>query len=81
MTRIILDAATLAKLHQLAEPLEVCDEAGNVLGRFTPSLIPPGWEPVTPDISEEELDRRAKSPGKWYTTEEVLEHLRKLEGS
>jgi len=77
MPRVILDAATLAKLHHLKEPLELCDEAGNVLGRFTPSLVPPGWEPVTPDISEEELDRIEQST-EWYTTEEVQDHLRKL---
>jgi hypothetical protein len=36
------------------------------------------WEPVSPEVSEEELDRRAKS-NDWYTTEEVLAHLKKLE--
>jgi hypothetical protein len=79
MTRITLDAATLAKLHNLSEPLELCDEAGNVLGRVTPSVIPLGWVPVSPDVAEEELDRREHSK-EWYTTAEVLDHLRRLGG-
>jgi hypothetical protein len=78
MTRITLDSATLAKLHNLTEPLELCDEAGNVIGRVIPTLIPPGWEPLGPDVSEEELQRREQST-EWYTSEEVLAHLKCLE--
>lgn len=33
------------------------------------------WEPLSPDVSEEELDRRAKSTEKRYTTVEILAHL------
>jgi hypothetical protein len=36
------------------------------------------WEPVTPEVSEEELDEREQST-EWYTTEEVLAHLKSLE--
>lgn len=35
------------------------------------------WEPITPEVSEEELDRREQSTD-WYTTEEVLAYLEKL---
>jgi len=36
------------------------------------------WEPLSPDISEEELDHRARSNEKRYTTTEVLAHLENL---
>jgi hypothetical protein len=38
MTRITLDRATLALLHYLIEPLELCDESGRILGTFTPAV-------------------------------------------
>ncbi len=78
MTQIVLDMNTAAKLQQLAEPADLCDPSGNVVGRFVPPLIDlTKWEPITPDVSEEELDRREQSD-EWYTTEEVLAHLEKL---
>jgi hypothetical protein len=36
------------------------------------------WEPLTPEVSEEELDRRERSNEKRYTTAEVLAYLEKL---
>jgi hypothetical protein len=36
------------------------------------------WEPVSPEVSEEELDRREQAT-EWYSTDEVLAHLRNLE--
>ena len=33
MTRIVVDASTQAALKNGTSPVEVCDEAGNVLGR------------------------------------------------
>ncbi len=78
MARIVLDAATIAKLTTELHPVEVCDEQGNVIGTFRPRLDPAKYGPLEPQISEEELERRMKSNGPWYTTAEVLEHLRKL---
>jgi hypothetical protein len=81
MTQIILDAATSGKLTGLGRSVELCDPSGKVLGRFVPLIDLSEWEPVSPPVSEEELDRREKSGGKRYTTAEVLEHLRNLEKS
>ena len=78
MTRLRIDADLPAKLLQLTEAAELCDEAGVVVGRFNPVFDPSRWEIIGPEISEEELDRRANSQGPWYTTEEVLAHLRSL---
>jgi len=61
MDRIIVDAELLQKLSQLTRPLELCDTAGRVLARVQPVLDPAVWEAITPEISEEELDRREKA--------------------
>jgi hypothetical protein len=78
MTRIVLDAGVSSRLHELTLPAELCDPSGRVLGRFVPSVDMSEWELISPEIHEEELDRREQST-EWYTTEEVLAHLRSLE--
>ena len=77
MTQIIVDASLSSRLLSLTQPVELCDHSGQVLGRFVPLIDLSEWEPLSPDISEEELDRRAKSKEKRYTTAEVLAHLEK----
>ena len=78
MTRIVLDAALRSKLHDLSQPLELCDEAGRVVGRVLPVRDLSEYEPREPQVSDEELNRRSKSNEKTYTTAEVLTHLEKL---
>ena len=75
MTRIIIDAPFLSQLQQATQPVELCDPSGRVLGQFVPAPLSSAWEFLTPDISEEELDRRTRSTEKRYTTAEVLKHL------
>ena len=79
MTRIIVDESLLNKLHNFAEPLELCDASGRVLAHVTPMQDLSEYEPWEPPISEEELRRREQSD-KWYTTEQVLDHLKTLAG-
>jgi hypothetical protein len=78
MTRIICDALLREKLHDLAKPLELCDESGHVLARVVPVLNPELHASSEPQISTEELDRRLASKGKTYTTAEVLAYLETL---
>jgi hypothetical protein len=78
MTQIILDAAVSSKLDNLNPPLELCDPSGRVLGRFVPLVDGSQWEPLSPDITPEELERRMKSTEKRYTTAEVFAHLEQL---
>jgi hypothetical protein len=60
MKRVVLDAATLAKLSD-DEIVEVCDPTGRVIGRFRPAVYD---DPAAqPQISDEELDRRAAEGG------------------
>jgi hypothetical protein len=62
MTRITVDATTAAKLHGLAQHLEFCDEAGNVLGHFAPDDSSPAFRAwlrsQDPGLSKEEIERR-----------------------
>jgi len=78
MTRIILDAAATSQFNHIDRPVEICDPSGKVLGRFVPLVDMSEWEPLSPDISDEELERRSKSTQKRYTTAEVIAHLERL---
>ena len=78
MTQITLDASVSSQLNGVIRPVELCDPAGRVLGRFVPLIDLSEWEPLSPDVSEAELDRRANSKEKRYTTAEVLAHLENL---
>jgi hypothetical protein len=78
MPKITLDETLANKLNELSQVAELCDSSGRVLGRFIPQVDISEWEPVSPDVSEEELDRRERSNEKRYTTAEVLAYLEKL---
>jgi hypothetical protein len=78
MSRITIDSALAEQLHKASESVELCDPSGKVLGSFIPVFDASKWEILGPELSEEELDRRANSNEKHYTTEEVLDYLRKL---
>jgi hypothetical protein len=76
MTQVILDATLRNKLHDLKQPLELCDESGKVLARIIPVLDESQYEAVEPPISPEELEQARQGPD--YSTAEVLAHLERL---
>jgi hypothetical protein len=76
MTRVIVDPNLRTKLHNLSQPLELCDEQGHVLARVVPTPNPSDYEQVEPPLSDDELARRRQEPD--YSTAEVLAHLEKL---
>ena len=78
MTRVVLDEALLNALHDLSEPLELCDRSGRVLARVLPLADLSEYEPWEPPVNEEELRRREQSH-RWHTTDQVLAHLKSLE--
>jgi hypothetical protein len=78
MTQVIVDDALRSKLLNFSQPLQFCDDSGRVLGRFVPEPDLSEWETASPDISEEELQRRLNSNEKRYSTAEVLAHLEQL---
>ena len=79
MTPIVLDDNLVRRLHKVNGPVEFRDASGQVVGHFIPTIVDMSeWEPVTPEVSEEELDQREQS-NDWLTTEEVLAHLKNME--
>jgi hypothetical protein len=85
MQQVTIDKEILAKLHDLREPLELVDEKGHRLGIVQPDPSRDRELLRTMEIpfSEEEL-REAEAQvraGHYYTTEQVLAHLRGLQGS
>jgi hypothetical protein len=76
MTRITVDGVLRGKLLNLSEPLDLCDEAGRVIGVFTPisTSAPPGYS--EPPLSEEEWNRRQEGPD--YSIDEVIARLERL---
>ncbi len=78
MTRIFLDDVLRNKLHDLTEPIELCDQAGRVVGRVYPAADLCEYELSEPPMSDEELRRLVHSDEKCYSTAEVLKHLESL---
>lgn len=78
MTQLIVDAALASKLQETASSVQLCTPGGQVLGTFVPKMDLSEWEPLTPEVSEEELDEQEQSP-EWYTLDQVLAHLKSLE--
>jgi hypothetical protein len=74
MTRIFIDAALGAKLHELTEPAQICDPAGRILGSFTPTPMEAIYEGLEPQITKEELEQRAREGG-GRTLAEILADL------
>jgi len=59
MSRLTIDSVTFAKLQGLSEPVDLCDEQGQVVGQFVPCPAGIPLAALELDIPEEELDRRA----------------------
>jgi len=78
VTRVTVDEVLRIKLHNVSEPIELCDESGRVLGHVFPTLDLSDYEPWEPPISQEELQRRGQPGQRRYTTAEVLARLEKL---
>jgi len=76
MTRVLMSETLRSLLHNLSQPLELCDESGRILATVIPVVDQSQYEPVEPVLSQEELQRRRQEPG--YSTAEVLAHLEKL---
>ena len=63
MTRVTIDANVLAKLKGLNHVVELCDDAGRVVGLFTPVANQTLYEDVEVPFTSEELDRFENEPG------------------
>ena len=75
MTKVTLDAATLAKLKDLNELLEVCDESGRTLGYFHPVVPSESLKAMSPFSDEEIEEFRQQRTGRPLS--EILSDLNK----
>lgn len=75
VVKLPLDEATLAKLREVKQRVEVCDLEGRIVGYFEPSIFA-GYV-IPPDPTEEEL--AASEAEESYSFEEVMDYLKSLE--
>ena len=80
MTQITLTSEQASILATSKEPVAICRPDGSVAGWITPGtrFVIPKECPFTPE-EVAAAEREADSPGPWYTTKEVLDHLRSLD--
>ncbi len=78
MTRVVINQAFLNELNEIAEPLELYDEAGCLRGRVFPAQDNSAYELTEPSISEDEKRHPRQSNEKRFTTAEVLTSLENL---
>lgn len=71
MTSITLNSDQLREFEAAGDTIELRDEAGNVLGYVA--------KPLSAEIIATAL-QRSQSAGPWHTTQQVLDHLKSLEG-
>ena len=76
MTKVTVDEAVRARLGNLEEAFELCDESGRTLGYFTPAVDRSLYESLKPPVTEEELQRREQQGG-GRTLSEILADLEK----
>jgi len=64
MSRVVLDSELRSKLNGLGDQVEICDEAGQTVGRYLPELLYRqllvAWSKA--NLSDEDLERRLKEP-------------------
>jgi hypothetical protein len=80
MTRVTVDAEMRKKLMDCSQLLELCDENGDVLAKLVPSprwTDPENWESLGPEPSDEEVEREIEA-GDFYTTQELMDEIKKL---
>ncbi len=74
MSELIVDSATLDKLRQVNERVEIRGETGELIGYFTPRVDPSLYESAEIPVGTEELRRRAQNGG-GRTLDQILADL------
>lgn len=77
MTRITIDAATVAKLKDAREMVELRDEAGRIVGHFLPGPPRDANGKIIVPFSDEELERRKQETG-GRPLKDIFDDLSKL---
>jgi hypothetical protein len=82
MTRVTIDEEIRKVLLNFTKPLELCDETGSILGKLIPNrphTDADDWIDLTPDLTDEELEREIDS-GEGYSTQELIAEIKKMRG-
>jgi hypothetical protein len=85
MNRLVVDENLPSKLDQCTDRTELYDADGRILGVFVPEAVRERrmYDRIRAELTPEriaEIERRAQDPGPGYTTAEVMQKLRDLEG-
>ena len=73
MPRLIVDSQVRAKLYNLSERLEMCDEKGQVLGVYVPLAEPSTYRTARVPATSDELQQSEREEGR--PLEEILRDL------
>ena len=82
MTRVTIDAHIRKILLDFSKPLELCDESGSILGKLIPAkpdIADDDWIDLTPDLTDEELEKEIDS-GEGYSTQELIAEIKRMRG-
>jgi hypothetical protein len=82
MTRVTVDAELRKTLLNFSKPLELCDESGSILGKLIPArpdIADDDWIDLTPDLTDEELEKEIDS-GEGYSTQELIAEIKRMRG-
>lgn len=82
MTRVTVDAQLQQLLLNFTKPLELCDESGSIVGKFIPAMphiAEDEWIDLTPDLTDEELEKEIDS-GEGYSTQEIIDEIKRMRG-
>jgi hypothetical protein len=83
MTRVTIDADVQKLLLNFTKPLELCNESGLILGNLipkNPETAENDWIDLTPDVTDEELEREIESGDEGYSTQELIAEIKKMRG-
>lgn len=82
MTRVTVGAEVRKLLLDFTTPVELCDESGCILGKMIPIKPDSGesdWIDLTPDLTDEELEKEIDS-GEGYSTQELIAEIKRMRG-
>ncbi|HJQ81003.1 MAG TPA: hypothetical protein VJ828_13670 [Lacipirellulaceae bacterium] len=83
MTRVTIDEEIRKVLLNFTKPLELCDETGSILGKLIPTkpdVAADDWIDLTPDETDEEIDRAIDSGEETYSTHDLIDQIKKMRG-
>jgi hypothetical protein len=74
MDTISVPANLADVLGKATAPVELVNERGELLGKFSPASSTPAGDELSP-AELAAIKSRMSSPGPWHTTEQVLTHI------